>query len=165
MFTLKNINLKTSIQYRQIDLLKEILSRNCSLCLLNNPNPKCKIFQGDLNLFPLPHWFGSPGLSCILTPPPSTWIQSLSCSLFDVEESKGVVTRHADQGPTGLGEYWWQLQSSSSLLVRDAFVQTPESRGERYCRKRLAALLTNSRIQDENFFISNCLWCSLHISL
>ena len=68
-----------------------------------------------------------------------------------------VVTKHADHGPTGLGVYWWQGHCSSSMLDREAFVQTPESGEEEHCirlRKPLAGDLTNSRTQDENGFAS-----------
>ena len=53
--------------------------------------------------------------------------------LGDGEVGEGVVTKHADHGPTGLGVYWWQLQSSSSLLEREAFVQIPESGEKGHC--------------------------------
>ena len=33
-----------------------------------------------LNLFPFPHWFGCPGINCMLAPPPSTWVGSLKTS-------------------------------------------------------------------------------------
>ena len=67
------------------------------------------------------------------------------------------LTKQADHGPTGLGAYWWQAHCSSSLVEREAFVQTPESGEEEHfirLGKRLAGHVTNSRIQDENFFAS-----------
>ena len=43
-----------------------------------------------------------------------------------------LVTRQVDQGPTGLGVYWWQGHPSSSIVAREALVHTPESEEEKF---------------------------------
>ena len=125
------------------------------------PNVKLGSWEiSHLNLFPFPHWFGCPGINCMLAPPPSTWVGSLQTSThfpfhlllrksphgvriqwswkrddWKFERNCGLgfgsgwefATKHADQGPTGLGVYWWQRHCSSSLFASEAFVQTPES--------------------------------------
>ena len=45
------------------------------------PNVKLGSWEiSHLNLFPFPHWFGCPGINCMLAPPPSTWVGSLKTS-------------------------------------------------------------------------------------
>ena len=66
------------------------------------------------------------------------WVQLNRSELKDLatlqleKKWSWVDTRQVDQGPTGLGVYWWQGQPSSSIVAREALVHTPESEEVRF---------------------------------
>ena len=64
------------------------------------------------------------------------WVQLILSEWKDLatleKKWSWLDTRQVDQGPTGLGVYWWQGHPSSSIVAREALVHTPESEEVRF---------------------------------